>query len=96
MTSPALARVLEWEAEVRAYDWQILIQHDGRFRTGAIGRTKTLTRSRERIAEALKELPNGVKAHAEVLLTNLYDPNWTQLIEVAARERDGLIGWIRI
>lgn len=83
--------------DYRVYDWQIMIRGEGpEMRMGAVGRCGTRERCRERIADELAALPAGVKAHGEVIAGHLFNPDWRRLIEVAARERDGSIGWVQV
>lgn len=81
---------------ILAFDWQVLIREDGRFRDSASGRTDDCERCRGHVVKVLKELPEGVRAHAEITRINLRNPDQRQLVEVAVRKRNGSIHWSEI
>lgn len=77
----------------RAFDWRVVRTVGGQALEGAVGRTRAQSRARERLVEALDELPDGVSGHGELVLTSVVDPQMRHVIGLVHRDRDGTVRW---
>lgn len=78
-----------------AYDWRVFSDEAGQITEGAIGRAGSLDRAKQRVAEALDELPALGLAHGEVARVDVRrDPGGTkQIVAVAVRDGSAAIAW---
>lgn len=95
VTTKGIETIITDRDPYRAYDWQVFVRAGGELRKGAMGRSSSMERSKRHITESLRELPAGVRAHGELLLTDVLNPDACRLIAVAARGRSG-ISWARV
>jgi hypothetical protein len=78
-----------------AYDWRVYSDEAGQITEGAIGRAGWFDRAKQRVAEALAELPALGLAHGEVAKVDVrQDPGGTKrIIAVAIRDSSSVITW---
>jgi hypothetical protein len=79
-----------------AYDWKIITYGNGNERAGAMGRTGSVPRCRDRVTEELRRLPAGVVARGEIVRTSVIDPDVRRVVAVADRAANGAIAWSHV
>lgn len=79
--------------EGRSFDWHVYRRGTyGERITGAVGVSGVLDRAKERVVEALDEIPVGVVAQAVIQLVHAAGPP-RRTVARAVREHDGRITW---
>jgi hypothetical protein len=76
-----------------AYDWRVVHTIDGHPHNGAMGRTARLDRTKQRVIEALSQLPLGTAARAEIIRTHLFGEIPDVVLAIAHHDNGKKITW---